>query len=291
MEFTKMHGLGNDYVYVDCFRHKIENPSQLAVKISDRHRGVGSDGLIMICPSQIADVRMRMFNADGSESKMCGNGIRCVAKYVYDYGLAQANTEFSVPGMATMPHSLRIETGRGILTLGLDTNRDNKVVRVCVNMGQPILQASQIPVALETDQVVGVSLQVAGQELSMTCVSMGNPHAVFFCEDLDAIDLSVVGPLIENHPLFPERVNVHFVKADSPREFTMRTWERGSGITLACGTGACACVVAGFLTGRCQRVTMAHLPGGDLELNWSDTDNCVYMTGPAVEVFSGVWPD
>ena len=291
MEFTKMHGLGNDYVYVDCFRHKIENPSQLAVKISDRHRGVGSDGLILICPSSIADVRMRMFNADGSESQMCGNGIRCVAKYVYDHGLAQANTEFSVPGMATMPHSLRIETGRGILTLGLDTNRDNKVVRVCVNMGQPILQASQIPVALETDQVVGVSLQVAGQELSMTCVSMGNPHAVFFCEDLDAIDLSVVGPLIENHPLFPQRINVHFVKADSPQEFTMRTWERGSGITLACGTGACACAVAGFLTGRCQRVTIAHLPGGDLELNWSDTDNCVYMTGPAVEVFSGVWPD
>ncbi|MBN2514122.1 MAG: diaminopimelate epimerase [Sedimentisphaerales bacterium] len=291
MEFTKMHGLGNDYVYVDCFRHKIENPSQLAVKISDRHRGVGSDGLILICPSQIADVRMRMFNADGSESQMCGNGIRCVAKYVYDHELAQANTEFSVPGMATMPHALRIETGRGILTLGLDTNRDNKVVRVCVNMGQPILEASLIPVALDADQVVGVTLQVAGQELSMTCVSMGNPHAVFFCEDLDAIDLSVVGPLIEHHPLFPQRINVHFVKADSPQEFTMRTWERGSGITLACGTGACACVVAGFLTGRCQRVAMAHLPGGDLELNWSDTDNCVYMTGPAVEVFSGVWPD
>lgn len=291
MEFTKMHGLGNDYVYVNCFTQTINNPAQLAIAVSDRHHGIGSDGLIMICPSQLADARMRMFNADGSESQMCGNGIRCVAKYVYDHKLAPANTEFSIPGMPTMPHSLRIETKRGILTLGLDVGPDNKVVRVCVNMGQPIMEAAKIPVALGTNQVVGVPLQIAGQELNMTCVSMGNPHAVFFCEDLDAIDLTVVGPLIENHQIFPERVNVHFVKAISPKEFTMRTWERGSGITLACGTGACACGVAGVLTGKCGRAVTAHLPGGDLELNWSNTDNCVYMTGPATEVFSGVWPE
>jgi diaminopimelate epimerase len=291
MEFTKMHGLGNDYVYVNCFSQTVDNPAQLAITVSDRHFGIGSDGLILICPSRIADARMRMFNADGSESQMCGNGIRCVAKYVYDHNLAPANTEFSVPGMATMPRSLRIETGRGILTLGLDVGRDNKVVRVCVNMGQPILEARKIPVALDTNQVIGVPLQVAGQELHMTCVSMGNPHAVFFCEDLDAIDLSVVGPLIEHHPLFPERVNVHVVKAEGPQEFTMRTWERGSGITLACGTGACACAVAGVLTGKCGKVVTAHLPGGDLELNWCNVDNCVYMTGPATEVFSGAWPE
>ena len=289
IEFTKMHGLGNDYVYVNCFEQTIDNPAQLAVRISDRHRGVGSDGLILICPSKIADARMRMFNADGSEAQMCGNGIRCLAKYVYEHGLAQANTEFSVPGMATMPYSLRIETGRGVLTLGLDVGPDNKVVRVCVNMGQPILEADKIPVALEAEQVIGVPLNIAGQQLCMTCVSMGNPHAVFFCEDLDAIDLRVIGPLIEWHPLFPQRTNVHFVKAEGPREFTMRTWERGSGITLACGTGACACAVAGFLTGRCERVTTAHLPGGDLELNYSAVDNCVYMTGPAEEVFTGTW--
>jgi diaminopimelate epimerase len=289
MEFTKMQGLGNDYVYVNCFNQTIDNPSQLAIQISNRHFGVGSDGLILICPSGNADARMRMFNADGSESQMCGNGIRCLAKYVYEHGLAHANTELSVPGMPTLPYSLRIETGRGILTVGLEVGPNDKVTNVCVNMGQPILEARNIPVSLESNQVIGVPLTIGGQELSMTCVSMGNPHAVFFCEDLDAIDLVTVGPLIEHHPLFPERTNVHFVKAQGPREFIMRTWERGSGITLACGTGACACGVAGFLTGQCGRVTTAHLPGGELYLNYSSVDNCVYMTGPATEVFTGTW--
>ena len=291
MQFTKMHGLGNDYVYVDCFSEHIDNPADLAVRISNRHFGVGSDGLILIEPSEIADARMRMFNADGSESPMCGNGIRCVAKYVYDHNLARTDTEFSLPGQTTFPTSLRIETGRGILTVGLDLGQDGLVSRVCVNMGQPILESTQIPVAAETPTVVNLSLHIEGQDLSMTCVSMGNPHAVFFCEDLDAIDLPHLGPIIERHELFPQRVNVHFVKAEGPDELTMKTWERGSGVTLACGTGACACAVAGVLIGQCDRIVTAHLPGGDLQLNWRQEDNCVYMTGPAAEVFTGIWPE
>jgi diaminopimelate epimerase len=291
MQFTKMHGLGNDYVYVNCFTQKIDDPASLAVRISDRHFGVGSDGLILIEPSGIADARMRMFNADGSEAQMCGNGIRCVAKYVYDHNLARTNTAFSLPDQETFPTSLRIETRRGILTVGLELSEDGLVSRVCVNMGQPILEAARIPVAINTPTVINQPLAVDGQALTMTCVSMGNPHAVFFCEDIEAFDLNYLGPIIERHELFPERVNVHFVKPEGPSEFTMKTWERGSGITLACGTGACACAVAGVLVGQCARVVTAHLPGGDLQLNWCELDNCVYMTGPATEVFSGLWPD
>ncbi len=291
MHFTKMHGLGNDYVYVNCFAETVANPAELAVRVSDRHFGIGSDGLILIEPSGIADARMRMFNADGSESQMCGNGIRCVAKFVYDHNLARTATEFSLPGQETFPTSLRIETQRGILTVGLEIGADEKVSRVCVNMGQPILDAPQIPVAISGGNVINSPLEIDGQEWLMTCVSMGNPHAVFFCEDLDAIDLNRLGPVIEHHELFPQRVNVHFVKADSPTELSMKTWERGSGITLACGTGACACGVAGVLIGQTGRVVTAHLPGGDLQLNWCQQDNCVYMTGPATEVFSGTWPE
>ncbi len=290
MEFTKMHGLGNDYVYVNCFNETVDDPAQTAIAVSSRHFGIGADGLILICPSEIADVKMRMFNADGSEAQMCGNGIRCVAKYVYDHNLTRSETEFSIPGLGTFPTSLQIETGRGVLTVGLDVDENDTVSRVCVNMGQPILEAVQIPVAAGTETVIDLPLAIEGQELSMTCVSMGNPHAVFFCEDLHDIDLIHIGPLIEHHELFPERVNVHFVKSVGPNEFIMQTWERGSGITLACGTGACACAVAGVLAGRCQRQTVAHLPGGDLELYWCEQDNCVYMTGPATEVFTGNWP-
>jgi diaminopimelate epimerase len=290
MEFTKMHGLGNDYVYVNCFSETVENPTELAIAVSNRHFGIGSDGLILICPTEIADAKMRMFNADGSEAQMCGNGIRCVAKYVYDHNLARSQTEFSVPGLGTFPSSLRIETLRGVLTLGLELDEHDKVRRVCVNMGQPILNASEIPVAADSDTVIDLPIAIEGQDLSMTCISMGNPHAVFFCETLEDIDLTHTGPLIEQHELFPERTNVHFVKALGPDEFIMQTWERGSGITLACGTGACACAVAGVLTGKCQRQVTAHLPGGDLQLDWSEDDNCVYMTGPAVEVFTGQWP-
>jgi len=289
MRFTKMHGLGNDYVYVNCFEEKIENPAEIARAVSDRHMGIGSDGLILVCPSEIADVKMRMFNADGSEAQMCGNGIRCVAKYAYERGLGGDNGGISVPGQESFEASLKIETGRGILTVGLRLDGNGKVEKACVNMGQPILDPSDIPVRLDSESVIEAAIDVQNQRMLMTCVSMGNPHAVFFCEDLDMVDLEEIGPVVENHELFPERVNVHFVKVDSSDEFTMLTWERGSGVTLACGTGACACCVAAVLTGRCGRVVKAHLPGGELNLNWCEMDNCVYMTGPAVEVFKGEW--
>lgn len=289
MRFTKMHGIGNDYVYVDCFVEQLEDPSQIAIQVSDRHTGIGSDGLILICPSEKADVQMRMFNADGSEAQMCGNGIRCVGKYTYDHSLAEVGGEFSVPGQGTFSNSLRVETLRGIMTLGLQVGDDDKVVRVCVNMGQPILSARDIPVSMDSETVVNESIEVNGMDCLMTCLSMGNPHAVFFCDNEEQIELARIGPAVENHELFPERINAHFVKVQGPNEITMQTWERGSGITMACGTGACACAVAGVLTGRTERRLLAHLPGGDLELNWCQEDNCVYMTGPAVEVFTGQW--
>lgn len=291
MRFTKMHGLGNDYVYVNCFEEKVENPSELAQVISDRHRGIGADGLILVCPSRKADVRMRIFNADGSEAEMCGNGIRCVAKYVYERKIIKVGGEFFIPGQVSLPNSLRIETGKGVLTVGLAVDDSDKVQEVCVNMGQPILTPKDIPVNLPGDRVIEEPIEVLGQELFMSCVSMGNPHAVFFCDDVGLIELEEFGPAIENHSLFPKRVNVHFVQIDEPSRFTMRTWERGSGVTMACGSGACASCVAGVLTGRLVRVCTANLPGGELQLRWSEQDNSVYMTGTAEEVFDGNWPD
>lgn len=291
MRFTKMHGLGNDYVYVNCFEETIENPPELARIVSDRHTGIGGDGLILIEPSEIAEVRMRIFNADGSEAEMCGNGIRCVAKYAYEHKLCQVGGDFAVPGQQSFGASVNIETGNGILTLGLSIDDDDKVQKVCVNMGQPKLNPKDIPVDLPGEEAVAQPIEVLGEQLEMTCVSMGNPHAVFFCDDAGVIDLPTLGPAVENHALFPNRTNVHFVQIDLPTEFTMRTWERGSGITMACGTGACACAVASVLIGKQGRVCTAHLPGGDLELNWCDVDNCVYMTGPATEVFDGRLPD
>lgn len=284
MKFTKMHGLGNDYVYVNGFEQMVANPAGLAPVISDRHTGIGSDGLILILPSERADVRMRMFNADGSESEMCGNGVRCVAKYAYDHGLSRQNP-------------MRVETGRGVLTLELDV-RDGKVERVTVNMGEPILQLTSIPV----DEKRVMQTAPHAHELTLehgphparveaTFVSMGNPHAVIFVEDLAEVDVPLLGPILENHPAFPRRANVHWVQVHSSGELTMRTWERGSGITLACGTGACAVCVSGVLTGRTGRKVVAHLPGGDLQLEWRESDGCVYMTGPAVEVFSGDWAE
>ena len=291
MRFTKMHGLGNDYVYVNCFEEKVENPIKLAQIVSDRHTGIGSDGLVLIARSQKADVRMRIFNADGSEAEMSGNGIRCVAKYTYEHKLAEAGSSFLVPGQRPCPASLNIETGNGVLSVGLIIDDSNKVQKVCVNMGQPILTPKDIPVELAGEKVVEEPIEILRRKLSMTCVSMGNPHAVFFCDDVDAIELEKIGPVIEEHRLFPNRINVNFVQVLGQDEFKMRTWERGSGITMACGTGACACCVAANLTGRCERVCTAHLSGGDLDLNWCEEDNCVYMTGPAVEVFEGIWPE
>jgi diaminopimelate epimerase len=285
MKFTKMEGIGNDYVYVDCIRNPPpRQPAELSVKVSDRHFGIGSDGLILICPSERADVRMRMFNADGSESEMCGNGIRCVAKFAFDHGLTKNNP-------------MKVETGRGVLTLHLDL-KAGKVERVTVDMGEPILEAEKIPTTLPGRRVVDYPLKnVSGQvaelypDMSMTCVSMGNPHVMLYCDDVSQVPLERIGPQLENASVFPRRINVHFVQVRSPEEVTMCTWERGSGITLACGTGACAVAVAGVLTRRTGRNLLAHLPGGDLQLRWDEKDNHVYMTGPAVEVFSGEWPE
>jgi diaminopimelate epimerase len=274
MRFTKMHGAGNDYVYVDCFNQPPpRDPAGLSKAISDRHFGVGSDGLILIGPSERGDARMRMFNADGSEAEMCGNGVRCVAKYVYDHGLARKPT-------------VKIETGRGVLTLDLEVEND-RVEHVRVDMGEPILQGERIPTILPGNPPLDVSLP--RQPLRVTCVSMGNPHAVAFVNLITDELVLGVGPQVEKDGAFPRRTNVEFVQVHNPGEATMRVWERGSGETLACGTGACAVCVAGVLTGRTQRRLLVHLRGGDLNLHWSEADNHVYMTGPAVEVFSGEW--
>jgi diaminopimelate epimerase len=290
MKFTKMHGAGNDFIYVNCFKEKIKKPDKLAKIICDRHTGVGSDGLILICPSSKADARMRLFNADGSEAELSGNGIRCLAKYVYEHKIAKSKGRLVMPGQPPLPASLRIETGRGVLAVGLILDNNKKVRKVCVNMGQPILSPADIPVKLSGEKIIEKPIEISGRQLLMTCVSMGNPHAVFFCDDVSSIELEKLGPAIENHSLFPNRTNVHFVQVDSKNKLTMRTWERGCGETLACGTGACACCVSGVLTGRMNRKCTAHLSGGDLELFWSEQDNCVYMTGPAVEIFNGNWP-
>jgi diaminopimelate epimerase len=279
MRFTKMHGAGNDYVYVNCFDEPLPaDPAEVARRVSDRHFGIGGDGLILICPSDEADARMRMFNADGSESEMCGNGVRCVAKYVYDHGLCRKEM-------------LRIETGRGVLTLDLDIAA-GRVQRVRVDMGEPILEPASIPTTLAGNPrfpggpAADVELKVAGETLRVTCVSLGNPHCITFVDEPSDHWVLQIGPQIEVDGHFPRRVNAEFVKVLSPSEIRMRVWERGSGETLACGTGACAVCVAGALTGRTERKILAHLPGGDLELHWAE-NNRVYMTGPAVEVFSG----
>jgi len=278
MRFVKMQGIGNDYVYVDCIRQPMPSDiASLATKISDRNFGVGGDGLILICPSDKADARMRMFNNDGSESEMCGNGVRCVAKFVYDHSIAKKT-------------SLAIETGRGVLKLELET-AGGKCHQVRVDMGEPILVAENIPTTLLGTPPLEVPLVIDGVELKVTCVSMGNPHCITFVKEIINEMVLGIGPKVEKHSAFPRRTNVEFVRVDNPGEITMRVWERGSGETLACGTGACAVAVAGVLTGRTDRSIIAHLRGGDLRLDWSKTDNHVFMTGPAVEVFQGEWPD
>jgi diaminopimelate epimerase len=274
MKFTKMHGAGNDYVYVDCFKETVDNPAETAIKVSNRNFGIGSDGLILIMPSDKADVRMRMFNSDGSESEMCGNGIRCVAKYAYDHGIV-TKTEITA------------ETGAGILTLQLFPNAANKVDRVRVNMGLPRLSREEIPMnGTPTPQVVAEELTVLDKTFKITCVSMGNPHCIIYVDDVDNFPVATYGPLIENHQLFPRRTNVEFIQIISRTEVKQRTWERGAGETLACGTGASAVCVAGVLNNLTDRKILNHLAGGDLELEWVE-NGPVFMTGPATEVFSG----
>lgn len=276
MRFTKMQGLGNDYVYVNCFQEKIENPPELARKISDRHFGVGSDGLIMINPSDKADFEMEMYNADGSRGEMCGNGIRCVAKYVYDYGLTDKT-------------SISVETLGGVKYLNL-TVKDGKVKLVKVDMGKPELEPSKVPVIAEGDRAVDAPIDVDGEEYRMTCISMGNPHAVVFVDcDVRELPLEEIGPKFENHERFPNRVNTEFVRVLDRHTAEMRVWERGSGETLACGTGACAVAVACALNGYTEDEVTVRLLGGDLHIKWDQEKDTVYMTGPAEVVFDGEW--
>lgn len=273
MKFTKMHGIGNDYVYVNCFEESVKNPAEVSKFVSDRHFGIGSDGLILISPSATADFRMNIYNADGSQAEMCGNGIRCVAKYVYDYGLTD-KTEISVETLAGIKY-LRLQVENG------------KVASVEVNMGAPILEPKEIPVAVEESPVVNVPVEVKGKIYHMTCVSMGNPHAIIFMNNVKDLDIEASGPYFENHTVFPKRTNTEFVEVLDRNTVNMRVWERGSDETLACGTGACATTVACILNDKTENEVTVHLLGGDLKIRWDREANQVYMTGPATVVFDG----
>ena len=275
MKFTKMQGLGNDYVYVNGFTEKIENPSEVAVQVSDRHFGIGSDGLILINPSAVADVEMEMYNADGSRGEMCGNGIRCVGKYVYDYGLTDKT-------------AISVETLGGIKYLELSVE-DGKVVQVKVDMGKPELKAALIPIISEEELVINEPIIVDGTEYKMTGVSMGNPHTVVYMEDIEHLDIEKTGPKFEHHERFPKRINTEFAAVLDRHTVSMRVWERGSGETLACGTGACAVAVSSILNGLTEDEVTVRLLGGDLLIKWDREKDTVYMTGPAEVVFDGEW--
>ncbi len=274
--FTKLHGIGNDYIYINAIKHPVENPKKLAIAMSNRNFGVGSDGLILILPSGKADFTMRMFNADGSEAEMCGNGIRGFAKYVYDHGLTKKTT-------------IAVETLAGIKQVRCIV-KNGKVHTVTVDMGEPILLRDKIPMLGNPGTVIEEDLHVDGVKFSITAVSMGNPHVVIYVEDVKNFPVEKYGPMIENHELFPKRTNVEFVQIVTGKEVIQRTWERGSGETLACGTGASAVTVAGVLTEKTDRRLKVHLKGGNLAIEWNNKDNHVYLTGPAEEVFEGVWP-
>lgn len=273
MKFTKMQGIGNDYVYVNCFQETVEHPGEVAKLVSDRHFGIGSDGLILIKPSDVADFEMDMYNSDGSRGAMCGNGIRCVAKYVYDYGLTEKT-------------SITVNTVSGIKYLDL-TIENGKAVQIRVNMGAPILEPSRIPVISEKEIVIDEPILADGKEYRITAVSMGNPHAVIYIEDVNGLDIEKIGPQFEHHPIFPDRVNTEFVKVLDRNTVEMRVWERGAGETLACGTGACAVAVASILNGLTEDEVTVKLLGGDLKIYWDRKENLVYMTGPAEVVFDG----
>ena len=279
LKFTKMHGCGNDYIYFNCFETPVEDPEELSVRISDRHFGVGGDGIVLICPSDKADAKMRMFNIDGSEGKMCGNAIRCVGKYLYDNGIKRCNP-------------LTIDTLSGIKTLNLNIGADGKVDSVRVDMGKAILKPEEIPVKLDGETAVARPVTINGKEYKITCVSMGNPHCVVFTDtDVSELPLEEIGPKFEFDPLFPERVNTEFINVVDKNTLKMRVWERGSGETLACGTGACASVVAACLNGFCEKDTdiTVRLVGGELVIRY--TDEAVTMTGPATVAFTGELPD
>lgn len=273
MKFTKMHGIGNSYIYVNCFEKEVAEPENLAVKLSDVNFGIGADGLILICPSNIADVKMRMFNADGSQSQMCGNGIRCVGKYAYDHGLCKGER-------------LTVETLSGVKTIDLIIE-NGTVTGAKVNMGAPVLLPEEIPVKASGGSFINQKITVDGSEYMASAVSMGNPHCVVYCDDIDSLDLEKIGPAFEHSPLFPQRVNAEFVQIISKNEVRMRVWERGSGETLACGTGACAVAVSGVLNGLGAREITVHLRGGDLLCRWDESDGCVYMTGNAQYICKG----
>ena len=277
MRFTKMHGIGNDYIYINCFEERVEDPGALSVRMSRPHFGVGSDGLILICPSDVADFAMRMYNSDGSEGEMCGNGIRCLGRYVYERGL-------------TKKTSFTVMTGGGLKQLELKVS-GGKVQSVRVDMGSPVLTPELIPTTLTGEMVMGAALHVGGANYKVHCVSMGNPHCVVFVKDPDTVDLPELGPLFEHHEAFPRRTNTEFVQVISRNHLRMRVWERGAGETLACGTGACASLVAAVLTGQADRRVTMDLLGGSLELEWSPEDNHVYQEGPATFVFDGEWLD
>ena len=275
MKFTKMHGAGNDYIYVNCFEETINDRSKTAIKVSDRHFGIGSDGLICIDPSDVADCKMDMYNADGSQGKMCGNGVRCVAKFAYDNGIAKKD-------------EIAVETLSGIKYIKVAV-KDGKVYEATVNMGEPILKPADIPAKFDGEEAVNVPLTVGGKTYGVTPVSMGNPHCITYVDDVYAIEIEKIGPLFEHHEAFPERVNTEFIHVVSPEKLEMRVWERGSGETLACGTGACASVVASVLNGYCKKDTLitVKLLGGELKIRWSSADNKIYMTGPAATVCTG----
>ena len=277
MKFTKMHGAGNDYVFIDCFNQSVrDDAATLAQRMSDRHTGVGSDGLILMCPAEAADAEMVMYNVDGTLAQMCGNGIRCMAKYLYEHDICRKER-------------LQIATGAGSLLLKLHID-DGCVQAVSVNMGQPILESHRIPTLLEGDPPLQKSIETGDRKFEVTCISMGNPHCIVFVDSITDDLLSGYGRLLENHAAFPERINVEFVQVLSRSEFNMRVWERGCGETQACGTGACASLVAGVLSDKLDRQAIGHLLGGNLEVEWYDS-NDVLMTGPAVEVFNGEWPE
>lgn len=273
MKFTKMQGIGNDYVYINCFEETVKNPSRLSIQVSDRHFGVGSDGLILIQPSKVADCCMDMYNADGSRAEMCGNGLRCVAKYVYDHKIVEKE-------------QMKVETLSGIKDVRL-TIKDGKAILVTINMGQPELNPEKIPVCFEKERVIDEPVIVDEKEYRITCVSMGNPHAVMEMEDIESLDLEKIGPTLEYYEKFPKRINAEFIQVMDRNHLKMRVWERGSGETLACGTGACAATVAMILNGKTDRTVDIELKGGHLTIEWNPKDNCVYLTGPAEEVYNG----